>query len=564
MTNKITILLTFFFLSIFSFAQETNIVEGELLVLLNKEISVESFNKELNANYPQLQLSVKKVISKRLNVWLLNYNSSNVNSDLALELVNSSANTIITQFNHTQLELRGDTCSIDSSFTDQWGMENFGQSGGIAGADIHACEAWGITTQLTTALGDTIVVAVIDDGFYLDHQDIDFFKNYSEIPNNGIDDDGNGYIDDVSGWNVYNDTHAITSRRHGTMVSGIIGAKADLVGVTGVNWGLKILPIQGSSTLESTVLESYSYVLEMRALYDSTNGAKGAYVVATNSSFGRDNANSASYPLWCAFYDSLGAYGILSATATSNSNIHVDISGDMPTTCVSDYMIAVTNTDRNDTKVTAGFGATSIDIGAPGTSIKSSAPYLGVPYSNAFSYSSGSGTSFSTPLVAGSIAFMYAAACTQFMTDYKANPSLLALEVKDIILENGDSLASLLGITTTGKRLNLYKSAVKVRTDGRCSLTSVKEILASKAELEVYPNPNNGEFNLKLTDFELGEYQMEIYDITGKLVTAKQLIVNSDEALIQINQESQMDKGMYVLCLKSNLLPTKTIRFIVQ
>jgi serine protease len=564
MINKITILLTFFFLSIFSFAQETNIVEGELLVLLNKEISVEYFNKELNANYPQLQLSVKKVISKRLNVWLLNYNSSNVNSDLALELVNSSANTIITQFNHTQLELRGDTCSIDSSFTDQWGMENFGQSGGVAGADIHACEAWGITTQLTTALGDTIVVAVIDDGFYLDHQDIDFFKNYSEIPNNGIDDDGNGYIDDVSGWNVYNDTHAITSRRHGTMVSGIIGAKADLVGVTGVNWGLKILPIQGSSTLESTVLESYSYVLEMRALYDSTNGAKGAYVVATNSSFGRDNANSASYPLWCAFYDSLGAYGILSATATSNSNIHVDISGDMPTTCVSDYMIAVTNTDRNDTKVTAGFGATSIDIGAPGTSIKSTAPYLGVPYSNAFSYSSGSGTSFSTPLVAGSIAFMYAAACTQFMTDYKANPSLLALEVKDIILENGDSLASLLGITTTGKRLNLYKSAVKVRTDGRCSLTSVKEILASNAELEVYPNPNNGEFNLKLTDFELGEYQMEIYDITGKLVTAKQLIVNSDEALIQINQESQMDKGMYVLCLKSNLLPTKNIRFIVQ
>ena len=68
MINKITILLTFFFLSIFSFAQETNIVEGELLVLLNKEISVEYFNKELNANYPQLQLSVKKVISKRLNV----------------------------------------------------------------------------------------------------------------------------------------------------------------------------------------------------------------------------------------------------------------------------------------------------------------------------------------------------------------------------------------------------------------------------------------------------------------------------------------------------------------
>ncbi len=564
MINKTVILVSFCFLSIFSFSQETNIVEGELLVLLNKEINVESFNKNLNIKYPQLQLSVKKVISKRLNVWLLNYNSSNVDSDLALELVNSSANTIITQFNHTQLELRGDTCSVDSSFNDQWGMDNFGQSGGVAGADIQACEAWGITTQLTTALGDTIVVAVIDDGFYMDHQDIDFFKNYSEIPNNGIDDDGNGYIDDFSGWNVYNDTSAITSKRHGTMVSGIIGAKADLVGVTGVNWGLKILPIQGSSTLESTVLESYSYVLEMRALYDSTNGAKGAFVVATNSSFGRDNANSASYPLWCAFYDSLGAYGILSATATSNSNIHVDLSGDMPTTCTSDYMIAVTNTNRNDIKVTSGFGATSIDIGAPGTSIKSTAPYLGVPYSNAFSYSSGSGTSFSTPLVAGSIAFMYAAACTEFMTDYQANPSLLALEVKDIILDNGDSLASLLGITTTGKRLNLYKSAVKVRTDGRCRLTTVNEILASKSELEVYPNPNNGEFNLKLTDFELGEYQMEIYDITGKLITGKQLIVNSDVSVIQINEQSQLNKGIYILCLKSDFHPTQTIRIIIQ
>src|SRR5690606_7841154 len=146
---------------------------------------------------------------------------------------------------------------------------------GIEGADIDATLAWDITTAGVTALGDTIVIAVIDEGFQLNHPDLiqNFFRNNSEIPNNGIDDDQNGYIDDVGGWNAFNNTGIIPQNSHGTHVSGIVSARGNNgAGVTGVNWVAKILPIAGSSGDESTVIAAYAYAAEMRILYDQTHG----------------------------------------------------------------------------------------------------------------------------------------------------------------------------------------------------------------------------------------------------------------------------------------------------
>jgi hypothetical protein len=218
------------------------------------------------------------------------------------------------------------------------------------------------------------------------------------------------------------------------------------------------MAIAGSSGTTSTVLEAYGYALDQRALYDSTNGVLGAFVVATNSSFGIDNAdcNSGSYALWNDMYDAMGEYGILSAAATMNNNSNVDNTGDVPTGCTSDYMIAVTNTTRNDVKNSgAAYGATMIDLGAPGTSILST--YTGGGTSNL------SGTSMASPQVAGAVGFMHAAMSSGFANYFKNNRADAGVILKQIILEGTDPLASLDGITVSGGRLNIYNSAVLVQ-----------------------------------------------------------------------------------------------------
>ncbi len=551
---------------LFSQSGTNNYVQGELLIMLESEASILDFNKSINNNFSNLNCEVKRKISRKMNLWLISFNQSAYSNAEALEFVKSSSLVLESQFNHTNITLRGDTCPVDTNFNIQWGMKNTGQSGGTVGSDIDACKAWGIGTNTVTSKGDTVVVAVIDDGFYLDHQDINYFINYQEIPNNGIDDDGNGYIDDYKGWNSRLDTSHVTSRRHGTMVSGIIGAKADSVGVVGVNWGMKILPIQGSSQLESDVLSAYDYVLEMRSLYDSTNGTNGAYIVVTNSSFGVDYGNRSSYPLWCAFYDTLGAHGILSAAATANRNVDVDVVGDIPTTCQSDFLISVTNTNRYDGKYgQAAYGDTNIDLGAPGTSIRSTVPYLSLPYSTNFSYGNDNGTSFSTPHVAGAVAFLYANACDNFLTYYQARPDSMALIVKKYILEHGDSIFALQGLSVTGKRLNLYNSMVALLNSAYCTNVSIdeKKIEISQS-VSLFPNPNNGDFSLKFENMIEGEYQLAIISIEGKLIENNVLQLSNGNQELRIDSIGNLDQGVYFLCLKSSFGFTKNIKFVVS
>ena len=557
MMNYLTKILTFLILNIsfLGYSQESNFEQGELLVMLNADSKISHLVEELNQNYPLINVQIKESISQNLNIWLLSSSSKEVLE--LMGIVNNSPTVVLAQPNHNNVTLRGDTTPTDPGFGNQWHHKNIGQFGGQVGADMSSISAWGISHSNLSALGDTLVVAVIDDGFFLNHNDINFFKNHQEIPNNQIDDDGNGYVDDVQGWNANLDTGAISSNSHGTHVSGISGAKANNgLGGVGVNWGVKILPVQSGVALESVVLKAYDYVLSMRKLYDETSGAKGAFVVATNSSFGIDYANAASYPLWCAFYDTLGAYGILSCGATSNSNINVDVSGDIPTTCSSDYLISVTNTNRNDTKVTAGFGATHIDLGAPGSSIYSTLP--------GNSFGNRSGTSMSTPQVAGAVALMHSIGCSNFASEYKLRPDSIALIIKNTLLTFGDSLFTLQGITVSGNRLNVRKAGYEIRTSGACSLTSIPVLKEKRSTLELFPNPAISEINLKLSEFEKGLYTIEIFSLEGSLVESTSFLVSQETQLLNKQLSSNMEEGIYFLCLKSYFSPTKTIRFVIS
>jgi len=465
MKKLFSLLLVLTLTGINVYAQEDDYVKGEVIIQLNWGHEIERVLSRVNDDLAsEGEIALKKILTKRLNILLLEFDESKLDIYKVIGTLNSYGSVWAAQKNHL-IEQRA-TAPNDPLYNTMWDMDNMGQTGGTNDADIDAPEAWDITTGGLTANGDTIVVAVIDGGFDLGHEDLNFWKNHNEIPGNGLDDDGNGYIDDFDGWNAYNSTGTLPSDAHGTHVSGTVGAIGDNnLGVTGVNWNVRVMPIAGSSGTESTVVEAYGYVFELRATYNETNGDSGAFVVSTNSSFGVNNGDPAQFPIWCAFYDTLGSVGVLSCGATMNVNSDVDQTGDIPTACPSPYMISVTNTDKNDQKNNgAAFGLTTIDLGAPGTVINSTTP--GDNYSDQFT-----GTSMATPHVAGAIGLMYAVPCASLPTTAITNPDIAALNVRQYILDGVDVVASLTGKTVTGGRLNLFNSVQEVLNNcsGFCS-----------------------------------------------------------------------------------------------
>ncbi|MFA7330792.1 MAG: S8 family serine peptidase [Candidatus Delongbacteria bacterium] len=338
----------------------------------------------------------------------------------------------------------------DSAFAQQWALQQ------ASDADIDAPEAWDLATGGTDPLGRRIVVAVVDGGMDLAHPDLapNVWTNPGESQN-GLDDDGNGYVDDLHGWNAYSGSGSLVFNGHGTHVSGIVGARGNNLNmVCGVNWDVELMTVCGSSTTTSVAVAAYNYVLEQKSRWLESAGLQGANVVAANSSFGVNYANCAAgeYPAWNDMYDALGAVGVLSVAATMNINANVDLQGDVPTSCPSDFLITCTNTTNQDLRnPSSAYGALSIDLGAPGTQVLST--YL----NSATTYLSG--TSMSAPHVSGAVALLHAVASDSLAHVLRDDPPAGALALKELLLEAVDPLPTLAGLTVTGGRLNLGRAA---------------------------------------------------------------------------------------------------------
>lgn len=514
--KKLSLLILFIFPFVV-ISQNLDFASGEVIVMLQPKAKVENTISKINQNFPDLNIEPKEVLSKSLNIQLVGFNPSQHSEAEVSRFFNEYPEVIAAQLNYLQIEYR-DSIPNDPSFSQQW-----------AHSAIKSEGAWAKPKSGVTTKGDTIVVAVVDGGAE-PHEDLDFFTNRHEIPNNGIDDDNNGYKDDYSGWNVYNNNGNVPSDYHGNHVSGIIGAKGNNdIGVVGVNWNVKILPIAGSSTSQATVVKAYDYAYVMRDLYNRTNGDSGAFVVSTNSSFGRNQADPNNYPIWCAFYDSLGKVGIISAAATANANFDIDAVNDMPTACSSEFMIAVTNTTTSNNKYSgAAYGKTTIDIGAPGTDI------LSTGQNN--SYSNSTGTSMATPQIAGAIALMYNHVCDLMWQEFDGDPEGLARKLKDLLLTEGfDSIPGLKNITVTGGRLNLKKAVASV--EQHCTVLSRNELKRSSNEsFLVYPNPSEGAVFISTNSNQ----PINIYSASGKLV--EQIIKNN-----QTETSLNLPNGFYIL-----------------
>jgi subtilisin family serine protease len=320
----------------------------------------------------------------------------------------------------------------DTRFDDLWGMHNTGQTGGTTDADIDAPEAWDIGTG-----SDEIIVAVIDTG--VDYTHIDLAANmwvneaeYNGTP--GVDDDGNGYVDDIYGYDFRNnDGDPMDDHYHGTHCAGTIGGIGNNgEGVAGVNWDVRIMAVKflssGGSGTTSDAISSVEYTILMGANLSSNSWGGGSYSQGLKDAI-----------------DAAGATGMLFAASAGNDNEDTDVHPHYPSSYDSESLISVMATDKDDNK--AGFscwGSVSVDLGAPGVDILSCK--LGGGYKYA------SGTSMATPHVAGACALIWS-----------MNSAMSNDEVKDILLRTGDQIPALAGKCVSEGRLNLYQAILETK-----------------------------------------------------------------------------------------------------
>jgi len=432
-----------------------NHVPNQLLMQLAPDANLRMVVENINKISP-VSLTQVENISDIMHIYQLHFEAP-IQADKLISELNYIQGINAIQKNHYITHRT--TIPNDTFFGNQWHLNNTGQSGGTVDADIDAAEAWDISTGGVTSHTDTIVVCILEgNGVDINHEDLkdNIWKNYAEIPNNGIDDDNNGYVDDFNGWNVQTNDDVLSAGSHGTRVAGMIGAVGNNnLGISGVNHHVKMMVIEGQqASNEALVIAAYTYPLKMRKKYNNTNGNEGAFVVVTNASWGIDNGNPANSPLWCAMYDSLGAAGIINIGATTNSNVNVDVNGDLPTTCPSEYLIGVTMTNSSDNRAGSGYGPIHVDIAAPGASV-----YLSNSGNN---YNSTTGTSFATPCVSGAVALLYAVPCVSFISYAKTFPDSAALKIRELLLDNVDLIASLNGEVGSGGRLNLNESVLEL------------------------------------------------------------------------------------------------------
>jgi len=421
-------------------AEDPSYQEGPQQKFASGEIIVKLQDQATQADLRQLNASNDASIEEDLP--RSNVNVVDLPRDLTVqEAVQTYEDSPDVEYAEPNFKLYPTAVPNDPAFDKLWGLNNAGQSiGGQAGtldADIDAPEAWNVSTG-----NATVVVGVIDEGIDISHPDLrdNIWRNPDEVPGDGVDNDNNGYVDDVNGYDFANndasvyDPDSITGQgdEHGTHVAGTIAATGDNgVGVTGVNWdaqvaSLKFLGPDGGYT--SDAVEAVNYAVKEKIPISNNSWGGGGYSQSLRDAIARADAAG---PLFVAAAGNGGSDGV---GDNNDATPHYPSSYDVPN------VISVAATDNRDALASfSNYGNNSVDLAAPGVDILSTLP------GNRYGYYSG--TSMATPHVSGVATLVKS-----------QNPSADDAQIKAQILQFTDPKSNLTNTTTSDGRLNALRS----------------------------------------------------------------------------------------------------------
>lgn len=401
-----------------------------------------------------------------------------------------------------------DASPNDPEFPNQWGLHNTGQSGGTADADIDAPEAWEIFTG-----SSDITIAVIDSGIDYNHADLqsNIWTNPGETgggkETDGIDNDGNGYIDDWHGWDfVSSDNNPIDDNGHGTEVSGIAGARGNNdTDVTGVCWTVKLMAVKSINSIgagyTADLIAGIDYAISM-----------GVQII--NASWRRSQYSAAEYQA----IERAMTSGILFVAAAGNSAQNTNTTPHYPSSYDIDNIISVLATTDTDTlSATSNYGPYTVDLGAPGGEDDTQNAYnILTTYlddDTIYAYQ----TSMAAPFVSGGAALLFG---------YR--PTIDWWQAKTIILKSVDTKSALVGKARTYGRLNVHNILN----------FSTPVLPEAPTDLEGAAYENGGLFDIQLTwaDNSNNESGFKIYMQTAQNVFAELGSTSANVTTFWINE----------------------------